>query len=144
MYFLGAIMCKFRASGQTCVSANRIYVQSSVYADFASRLAEKVTAFKIGNGLDETTYVYSTLRNAHVTDALIEHTGRSSTTVLYPKSSDTSTTQSPSVRASSSAATPPILPRPSVSVPSTPQPSSPTSPPPPSSRVRRRSVPSPL
>ncbi|KAF8550498.1 succinate semialdehyde dehydrogenase [Imleria badia] len=51
----GAILCKFRASGQTCVCANRIYVQSSVYADFASRLAEKVVAFKIGNGLDATT-----------------------------------------------------------------------------------------
>ncbi|KAG6378997.1 succinate-semialdehyde dehydrogenase [Boletus reticuloceps] len=34
---------------------NRIYVQSSVYADFASRLAEKVAAFKVGNGLDATT-----------------------------------------------------------------------------------------
>jgi succinate-semialdehyde dehydrogenase/glutarate-semialdehyde dehydrogenase len=51
----GAIACKFRSSGQTCVCANRIYVQSSVYADFASKLAEKVTAFKVGNGLDETT-----------------------------------------------------------------------------------------
>ena len=56
----GAIICKFRASGQTCVCANRIYVQSSVYADFASRLAEKVAGFKVGNGLDETTYVHST------------------------------------------------------------------------------------
>jgi succinate-semialdehyde dehydrogenase / glutarate-semialdehyde dehydrogenase len=53
----GAILCKFRGSGQTCVCANRIYVQSSVYADFASRLAEKVATFKVGNGLDEKTYV---------------------------------------------------------------------------------------
>ncbi|KAH7912972.1 Aldehyde/histidinol dehydrogenase [Hygrophoropsis aurantiaca] len=51
----GAIACKFRGSGQTCVCANRIYVQSSVYADFASRLAEKVSAFKVGNGLDGKT-----------------------------------------------------------------------------------------
>jgi len=51
----GAISAKFRGSGQACVCANRIYVQSSVYADFASRLAEKVAAFKVGNGLDETT-----------------------------------------------------------------------------------------
>ncbi|KZT05585.1 succinate-semialdehyde dehydrogenase [Laetiporus sulphureus 93-53] len=48
----GAISCKFRQSGQTCVCANRFYVQSSVYADFASRLAERVAAFKVGNGLD--------------------------------------------------------------------------------------------
>jgi acyl-CoA reductase-like NAD-dependent aldehyde dehydrogenase len=52
----GAIVCKFRITGQTCVCANRIYVQSSVYADFASRLAEKVSAFKVGDGLDEKTY----------------------------------------------------------------------------------------
>jgi len=50
----GAIASKFRGSGQTCVCANRIYVQSSVYADFASRLAEKVAAIKVGNGLDES------------------------------------------------------------------------------------------
>jgi succinate-semialdehyde dehydrogenase/glutarate-semialdehyde dehydrogenase len=50
-----AIVCKFRATGQTCVCANRIYVQSSVYAEFASRLAEKVSTFKIGNGLDESS-----------------------------------------------------------------------------------------
>ncbi|TDL29627.1 succinate-semialdehyde dehydrogenase [Rickenella mellea] len=51
----GAIACKFRATGQTCICANRIYVQSSVYAEFASRLAEKVSAFKVGNGLKEDT-----------------------------------------------------------------------------------------
>ncbi|EIW76257.1 succinate-semialdehyde dehydrogenase [Coniophora puteana RWD-64-598 SS2] len=51
----GAIACKFRGSGQTCVCANRIYVQSGVYADFASRLAEKVSAFKVGNGMDDKT-----------------------------------------------------------------------------------------
>ncbi|KAF8759695.1 aldehyde dehydrogenase family [Rhizoctonia solani] len=53
----GAIACKFRGSGQTCVCANRIYVQSSVYADFAARLAEKVDAFKLGNGIDPATLV---------------------------------------------------------------------------------------
>ncbi|EJF55697.1 succinic semialdehyde dehydrogenase [Dichomitus squalens LYAD-421 SS1] len=51
----GVIACKFRGTGQTCVCANRIYVQSSVYAEFASRLAEKVAAFKVGNGLDKDT-----------------------------------------------------------------------------------------
>jgi hypothetical protein len=51
----GAIASKFRGSGQTCVCANRIYVHSSIYADFASRLSEKVAAFKVGNGLEEST-----------------------------------------------------------------------------------------
>ena len=54
----GAIACKFRGSGQTCVCANRIYVQSSVYAIFASKLAEKVAAFRIGDGFDDDTYVF--------------------------------------------------------------------------------------
>ncbi|GAA99839.1 uncharacterized protein L969DRAFT_84187 [Mixia osmundae IAM 14324] len=51
----GAIACKFRSSGQTCVCANRLYVQSGVYAEFASRLAEKVDKFKVGNGFEEGT-----------------------------------------------------------------------------------------
>lgn len=51
----GALICKFRATGQTCVCANRIFVQSSVYAEFASRLAAKVAAFKVGDGLKEDT-----------------------------------------------------------------------------------------
>jgi hypothetical protein len=56
-HLTGAIMCKFRASGQTCICANRIYVQSSVYSDFASRLAERVATLKVGNGLDSDTSV---------------------------------------------------------------------------------------
>jgi len=43
---------KFRATGQTCICANRIYVHSSVYAEFASRLTEKVAKLKVGNGLE--------------------------------------------------------------------------------------------
>ncbi|PSR81033.1 hypothetical protein PHLCEN_2v6564 [Hermanssonia centrifuga] len=51
----GALACKFRGSGQTCVCANRIYVHSSIYAEFASRLAEKVAAFKVGDGFEKST-----------------------------------------------------------------------------------------
>lgn len=51
----GAIASKFRASGQTCVCANRIFVQSSVYADFAAKLSSKVSAFVVGDGLDSKT-----------------------------------------------------------------------------------------
>nr|CAG8523367.1 5206_t:CDS:2 [Entrophospora candida] len=51
----GTIASKFRASGQTCISPNRIYVQSSIYAEYASKLSEKVSKFKIGNGFDPTT-----------------------------------------------------------------------------------------
>ena len=49
----GALASKFRNSGQTCVCSNRVYVQAGVYEAFCARLAEKVAAFKLGNGLDE-------------------------------------------------------------------------------------------
>jgi succinate-semialdehyde dehydrogenase / glutarate-semialdehyde dehydrogenase len=46
----GAIASKYRNAGQTCVCANRIYVQDAVYDAFAAKLAEKVRAFKVGKG----------------------------------------------------------------------------------------------
>ena len=49
----GAIASKFRSSGQTCVCANRIYVQRGIYDKFASKFVEKVKEFKVGNGSDE-------------------------------------------------------------------------------------------
>lgn len=49
----GAIACKFRSSGQTCVCANRIYVQRGIYDDFATLFAEKVKDFKVGHGFDD-------------------------------------------------------------------------------------------
>ncbi len=52
----GAIASKFRNSGQTCVCANRIYVQSGIYDAFASKLKEAVEAqLKPGNGMEEGT-----------------------------------------------------------------------------------------
>ncbi|CAO1629689.1 unnamed protein product [Sympodiomycopsis kandeliae] len=51
----GAIACKFRGSGQTCVCANRIYVHANVYDEFAKKLSAKVEQFKVGNGLEEGT-----------------------------------------------------------------------------------------
>lgn len=49
----GAIASKFRGSGQTCVCANRIYVQKGIYDDFAKAFTEKVKNFKVGYGFDE-------------------------------------------------------------------------------------------
>jgi succinate-semialdehyde dehydrogenase/glutarate-semialdehyde dehydrogenase len=48
----GAIISKYRNNGQTCVCANRIYVQDSVYDAFAAKLAEKVRALKVAKGTD--------------------------------------------------------------------------------------------
>ena len=50
----GVILSKFRASGQTCICANRILVQDGIYEQFAERLSEEMDKrLKIGNGFDE-------------------------------------------------------------------------------------------
>ncbi|MFZ7090888.1 NAD-dependent succinate-semialdehyde dehydrogenase [Primorskyibacter sp. 2E233] len=51
----GAILCKFRNNGQTCVCANRIYVQAGVYDAFAEKLKARVEKMKVGDGLEEGT-----------------------------------------------------------------------------------------
>lgn len=48
----GAMIAKFRNNGQTCVCANRFYVQDGVYDAFASKLAHAVSRLKVGNGLE--------------------------------------------------------------------------------------------
>ena len=48
----GAMASKFRNTGQTCVCANRLFVQEGVYDQFAQKLAVKVAAMKIGGGLE--------------------------------------------------------------------------------------------
>ncbi|MGE8106390.1 NAD-dependent succinate-semialdehyde dehydrogenase [Allorhizobium sp. NPDC080224] len=46
----GAMISKYRNAGQTCVCANRLYVQSGIYDAFAEKLAEKVKQLKVGDG----------------------------------------------------------------------------------------------
>jgi succinate-semialdehyde dehydrogenase/glutarate-semialdehyde dehydrogenase len=48
----GAIASKFRNTGQTCVCANRLFIQDAVYDTFANKLVEAVRQLKVGNGLD--------------------------------------------------------------------------------------------
>jgi succinate-semialdehyde dehydrogenase/glutarate-semialdehyde dehydrogenase len=48
----GAIVSKYRNTGQTCVCANRLLVQDGVYDAFTTKLTDKVRQFKIGNGMD--------------------------------------------------------------------------------------------
>jgi succinate-semialdehyde dehydrogenase/glutarate-semialdehyde dehydrogenase len=73
----GALICKFRNSGQTCISANRIFVQDEIYDTFLSRLVEEVGKLKVGNGLEPETRVGPLIERAaiekverHVADAL--------------------------------------------------------------------------
>lgn len=68
----GAIMCKFRNNGQTCVCANRIYVQDGVYDAFAEKLRTRVAAMKVGDGLEEGTDL-GPLINAGAIDKVQEH-----------------------------------------------------------------------
>jgi len=49
----GVMASKYRNAGQTCVCANRIYVQDGVYDAFAEKMAAAVTALKVGDGTDD-------------------------------------------------------------------------------------------
>ncbi len=53
----GAIASKFRNAGQTCVCANRLYVQSTVYEAFVEKFSAAVKALKVGNGLTEDSQI---------------------------------------------------------------------------------------
>lgn len=49
----GAMACKYRNAGQTCISANRIFVQSGIHDRFVAALANGSAALKVGDGFDE-------------------------------------------------------------------------------------------
>jgi succinate-semialdehyde dehydrogenase/glutarate-semialdehyde dehydrogenase len=73
----GALLCKFRNSGQTCISANRIYVQSPVYDEFVARITDAVRGLKVGSGLEPDSKVGPLIERQavdkverHVADAL--------------------------------------------------------------------------
>jgi succinate-semialdehyde dehydrogenase / glutarate-semialdehyde dehydrogenase len=73
----GALLSKYRNAGQTCVCANRIFVQDAVYDEFARKLTEKVRQFKVGPGLEAGVTVGPLIEQAaiekveqHVADAL--------------------------------------------------------------------------
>lgn len=53
----GALICKYRNAGQTCVCANRILVQSGIHDAFAERFAEAVAALPVGDGMAKGTVV---------------------------------------------------------------------------------------
>ncbi|MEM7084323.1 MAG: NAD-dependent succinate-semialdehyde dehydrogenase [Pseudomonadota bacterium] len=53
----GAILCKFRNAGQTCVCANRLLVQSSIHDEFVKRFSAAARALIVGEGTDENAQV---------------------------------------------------------------------------------------
>ncbi|PIT75287.1 NAD-dependent succinate-semialdehyde dehydrogenase [Limnohabitans sp. B9-3] len=73
----GAMASKYRNAGQTCVCANRIYVQDAVYDEFVQKFAAKVKALKVGNGFEDGVMQGPLIEDAavekverHVQDAL--------------------------------------------------------------------------
>jgi succinate-semialdehyde dehydrogenase/glutarate-semialdehyde dehydrogenase len=70
----GAMASKFRNAGQTCVSANRILVQSGIHNRFVARLAEAVEALKVGDGRDAGVTVGPLINRAAI-DKVAAHIG---------------------------------------------------------------------
>lgn len=68
----GAVIAKFRNNGQTCVCANRIYVQAGVYDSFAAKLRDKVATLPTGNGFDEGI-IFGPLIDQAAVDKVAEH-----------------------------------------------------------------------
>ncbi len=68
----GLMMSKFRNAGQTCVCANRILVQDTIYDEFASRLERAVRALSVGNGLDDGVTI-GPLIDARATAKVLAH-----------------------------------------------------------------------
>jgi succinate-semialdehyde dehydrogenase / glutarate-semialdehyde dehydrogenase len=84
----GALASKYRNAGQTCVCANRLYVQDSVYDAFAAKLVEKVKGFKVGAGTEPGVTIGPLINEdgvkkaeEHVADAL----GKGAKTLLGGK-----------------------------------------------------------
>ncbi|MBA3348282.1 MAG: NAD-dependent succinate-semialdehyde dehydrogenase [Actinobacteria bacterium] len=67
----GALLCKFRNSGQTCVSANRILVQDGVHDAFVERFDAAIGRLRVGNGLDDGVQVGPLIDEGGV--AKVEH-----------------------------------------------------------------------
>ncbi|MCB1365147.1 MAG: NAD-dependent succinate-semialdehyde dehydrogenase [Rhodobacteraceae bacterium] len=70
----GAMMSKFRNNGQTCVCANRIYVQAGVYDAFAEKLKAAVERLNVGDGLKDGVTT-GPLINREAVDKVLEHLG---------------------------------------------------------------------
>lgn len=72
----GAVASKYRNAGQTCVCANRLYVQDGVYESFVAKLADKVRGLKLGSGFEPGVHIGPLIDEsalakveAHVADA---------------------------------------------------------------------------
>lgn len=72
------ILAKFRNSGQTCVTANRIFVQKGIYQEFMAALIAKIKTLKVGNGMDSDVFIGPLTHERAVGKALDHINGKSS------------------------------------------------------------------
>jgi len=70
----GALICKYRNSGQTCISANRIFVQDGIYDEFVSRLVDAASKLKVGSGLEPDTKIGPLIEQSAI-DKVQRHVG---------------------------------------------------------------------
>jgi succinate-semialdehyde dehydrogenase/glutarate-semialdehyde dehydrogenase len=70
----GALASKYRNAGQTCVCANRLYVQEGIYDAFAQRLSQRVAQFKVGPGTEPGVSIGPLIEPAAL-DKVKEHIG---------------------------------------------------------------------
>ncbi|MFQ5609397.1 MAG: aldehyde dehydrogenase family protein, partial [Woeseiaceae bacterium] len=66
----GAIICKFRNAGQTCVCANRLLVQDGIYNEFSEKLQAATAGLKMGNGADEGVSVGPLINEGAANDVI--------------------------------------------------------------------------
>ncbi|TDF63200.1 NAD-dependent succinate-semialdehyde dehydrogenase [Cupriavidus sp. L7L] len=62
----GAIAAKYRNGGQTCVCANRFYIQDGIYDAFATKFAERASQLRVGNGLEDGVVIGPLIEGAAV------------------------------------------------------------------------------
>lgn len=68
-----AVISKFRSSGQTCVCANRLFIQDKIYEEFAAKLVAKVSHFKVGNSLEIDGVTHGPLIHERAVDKVKSH-----------------------------------------------------------------------
>ena len=86
----GVIVSKYRNAGQTCICANRIFVQKSLKTKFVNQLAKEVQKLKMGNGLEQETIIGPLINSEAVsfnTDLIRDAVEGGSTVVLGGKAS---------------------------------------------------------
>ena len=77
------LMAKFRNSGQTCVTANRIFVQRGIYDQFAQQLTERIKQLKVGAGTEEDVFI-GPLTHERAVEKAMAHIKSRHLTMIYP------------------------------------------------------------